>query len=56
MGDRLKGPVATTGSASNLYLPVVNLPGDPIPWPVGLHHAKDSIPQKILNYDLIPEF
>ena len=38
------------------HLPVGNLPGDPIPWTMVLHRAKDSIPQKILNYDLIQEF
>ena len=49
-------PVDSNGSASNLHLPVGNLPGDPIPWTMVLHHAKDSIPQKIRNYDLIQEF
>ena len=49
-------PIGTTGSDSNLNLPVVNLPGDPIPWTMVLHHAEHSIPQKIRNYDLIPEF
>ena len=35
---------------------MVNLPGDPIPLTMVLHHAKDAILQKFRNYDQIPEF
>ncbi len=37
---------------NRIIIKEVNLPGDPIV----LNHAKDSIPQKIRNYDLIPDF
>ncbi len=39
-----------------ILLIVLVLPGDPIPWTMVLHHASDTIPQKIRNYDLIPDF